>query len=423
MPTIRQPTPLKYAVILIFTAVILFLAVRLIWYSLESVTRPAPGFVAAYAASRLLLEGESVSRFYDDDWFAAQVSRFEPAIYDIYVNPPTAALLMLPFALMPYALARAVWTAVNIIGLVIMFFWLVRQLRFTGVWVPLLALLVLCYQPIYANIAYGQIYLFLLALSLLAWHGYRQQQDGLTGVVLGLMACFKLAGLFLWLLLLAQKRWRAIAWGIATGVGLVLLTLPWLGIAAWERHMVVVMALNSQPERLVTAYQTWLSFTGHFFVWEARWNPAPLFNQPALWGLFNWFGVALFLTVSTAVAYRTRPVTTSAPVSVSTADLLFAAFTILGVVLGPLSLDYHFPLLLLPVFILVAWLRAEGSPARWLLLSLGIVLIAADLPYRSPRLAEGIWAILAYPKLYGSLLLWGLAITGAMRSANLSRRT
>ena len=224
----------------------------------------------------------------------------------------------------------------------------------------------------------------------------------------------KLAGVFIWLLPLQQRRWRVFLVGGAAAAGLLLAT--WPGWPAWEAYLALLRDLSSQPERAVTAYQTWLSWCRHLFTFDAQWNPAPVGEMPALANWVYGLGAAgmVGLTVWLARRVTGSPTATEA---IGPPDLLFAAAVILGLVLSPLSLDYHYSLLLLPVFILLQWSRQAQRPAWrvWLLLLLALVAVAADLPYRSPRLAEGWWALLAYPKLYGALLLWGVALWGSQR--------
>lgn len=412
-----------------FGLALFLLAVRFILFSVEMVGRPTHGFVAAYAASRLLIEGEDMAQLYDDAWFIAQVNRFEPTIGDIYINPPTTALLLLPLAWLPYAPARAVWITLNIIALAIMVFWLARQLRFTGLWLYATFIAVLLFQPVYSNIYLGQVYLFLLGLLLLAWHGYRQEKDSLSGIMLSLMLIFKLAGLFLWPLFLVRKRWRAIAWGVGITTAVILFTWPWMGTAAWQRHVITALESGGKPERLVTAHQSWTSFSGHFFIMDEQWNPAPLFDQAAVGAWLNGLGAVALLAVSLFVVYRAARSPAFRELPHFSGDLSFAIFVILSVILSPLALDYHYPLLLLPLAIAAAYVRAQGAEVvpesglsgsaaprwiggtavYWLILLFAFFLMAADLPYRSPRLADGAWALLAYPKLYGALLLWGFS--------------
>jgi hypothetical protein len=381
--------------------IVMVLAVRFIQFSAAAAVRPSPGFVAAYTAARLVYEGADASQFYDDDWFIAQVGRFEPGIGDIFVNPPTTSLLLLPLAGFDYATARLIWTALNLLGLVAIVGWLLRQLQFKGLWVPAAISFALLYQPFYANMRGGQVYIFLLGLLLLVWHGYRHKKDALLGITLGLMLVLKLATPLLWPLLLVQKRWRALFWGFASAGAVVLLSLPWLGVNAWIRHITIILKSGSRPESAVTAYQTVFSFFRHLLTYDAQWNPDPLLQLPALGAWLPWLAFAVLLGVSLVWAYK-----------VGTHDQLFAAFTILSVILSPWALEHHYPLLFLPLAILTAWVRREPGYWPWVVWGLGLVLIAAPLSYQVPLLTGGRWAFLAYPRLYGALLLWGLALWG-----------
>jgi hypothetical protein len=311
---------------------------------------------------------------------------------------------MLPLASLNYSTARLIWTVFNLFLLALILWWLGRALELRGPWAPAFIAFVLLYQPLYANFYFGQVYVFLLGLLIVAWHGYRQGRDAWLGLALGTMLVLKVAGVLLWTLLLAQRRWRALAWAVTTALLIILLSLPWSGLPAWLRHAEVIFSLGSQPERSVTAYQTLASFFSHLLIFDSRLNPQPLFLAPALGLWLPWLGFALLIGISALWAYLTGP-----------NDLVFAAFVILSLILSPLALDYHYPLLLLPVAVLLAWVRGRSCLLPWLILGTGVALIALDLPYRSPRLTAGAWALLAYPKLYGALLLWVLALLATFR--------
>ncbi len=389
---------------------VLLLAFRLASFTIDAAVRPSNGFAAYYTASRLVADGADVSRFYDNAWFRAEIARHGPAVNDIYnVSPPPTALLLLPLVGLDYTGARIIWTLVNLACLVGAVVWLVRQAGLRGLWVPGFSAFVLLYQPLYANFSQGQVYVLMLVLLMIAWHGYRQRRGWMSGMALGLMLTLKTAGVLLWLLFLVQRRWPALIWGSATALLVGLGSLHWLGIESWRTYFRLLPRLSTQPKIAVTAYQTQLSFFRHLFTFDERWNPAPLLQAPALGTWLPWLGVAAVAGISAHAAYAT-----------DRDDLVFATFVLASVILSPVSLDYHYTLLLLPIAILVAWLGARAWSWPAFVLEISASLIAADLPYRSPRLAAGALALLAYPKLYGAFLLWGLALWashgGAQRS-------
>jgi hypothetical protein len=94
--------------------------------------------------------------------------------------------------------------------------------------------------------------------------------------------------------------------------------------------------------------------------------------------------------------------------------MAFAAFATLSIIFGPLSLDYHYTLALLPLALAASpstWPLLTWRSASWL--AMAAMLIAAPLPYHDRRLEVGALALLGYPKLYGALLLWGFLIAHA----------
>jgi hypothetical protein len=188
-----------------------------------------------------------------------------------------------------------------------------------------------------------------------------------------------------------------------------LATLPWFGLEAWGLSFHASMTLVTGPEPAITAYQTLPGFARHLFV-VGPFSPRPLYASPPLAQLVEYGGAALLLSGATIVSLRAR-----------NRDLSFVAFVMIGLILSPLALDYHYMLALVPIAILAARLARRQRRWLFLILTAAYALIAADLPYRSPALTEGAWAILAYPKLYGALLLWGLAMWEDLSDAGLAR--
>ncbi len=372
----------------------------------SAAVRPSPCFVTHYALARMLLDGENLAGSYDEHAFAAKVSLITPWITDINVNPPTTALLLLPFAGLDHADARVVWTVLSLLLLAATVALWLRAADLRGAWAAGFVALTFLFQPLAANFHMANVYVLLLGLAAVAWHGHRTGNDAALGVALGLMLVIKLAGGLLWLLLLVERRWRALAWAGGTAALAVLGSLPWIGLAAWRADAAILAGVAERPERSVTAYQTVLGFFRHLGSPDPTWNASPLLAAPHV---VPWVasGVSFGLVVALVLAARRKPGD----------DAVFAASLVVSVVLSPLSLDYTYTLLLLPIAAALAQGREARSPWRWAALAVAIFAIAANLPYRSPRLASGAWAILAYPKLYGALLLAGVLLVAAWRSA------
>ncbi len=380
------------------TAIIL--AAYFIFFVVTNASRSTHGFLAYYTASKLLAEGEDVSRFYDNDWFSSNVKRFVPEVYEIYnVNMPTTSLIMLPLAKFDYSTARIMWTIFNFIILFAAVLFLIQKFNYKEFWVPLILILFLSYHPLYVNFLLGQAYIFIFCLLIVAWYAYVSENEKLLGVAIGLIFILKSTSFIFWLFLLVQRRWRSLIWGLLTVSVVILFSLPWIGFDVWQTYAGKITGFVSNPSLSVTAYQTPHSFFHHLTTFNQQWNPEPLINLPLLGNLLSIFSVLIIATVSSLIAFKQNK-----------SKITFGIFVIAGLIISPVSLDYHYTILLLPILLLVSWIRNNPSILLWILLLIFVALIAADTPYSSPRISGGGWAILAYPKLCGAIGLWGLSI-------------
>ncbi len=382
---------------------VLVLLLYFIRLSIDAAQRTSHGYVVLYTSARLVREGAEFSRLYDDGWFGQQTARYDDLYRDIYrPHSPITALILLPLSDLDYAKSRVLWIAFNVALFAAASFRMLRELRVRGTHLLLMIALILLYNPLHVNLELGQSYILMFVLLVVAWVGYRRGDHRALGIALGLLLALKTAGVFLWVLLILQRRWSALAWGIGTAALCALISLPIVGIEAWQTYFREVSYFNGQPFLTITAYQTPTSLFGHLFTYDAQWNPAPLVAAPLLASLLTWGSLLGLMGLTSVVAAQRRH-----------HDLVFAAFVMVSVLIVPLALDYHYMLLLLPIMILVA----QAGWTRWskLVLALAVALIATAIAYRQPALAAGWWALLAYPKLYGALLLWGLAVWQARR--------
>lgn len=379
---------------------VVLLAIRLARFIVRSVEGNAYDFAQYYTAARLAWQRAPGEYLYDGRWFAQrgiELTGIAASPFD--ANPPTTALLLIPFIGLPFTWAHLAWAVITVVCLVSAVAMLAKGLALRGSVLAGFSALVLLYQPLFANIRAGQVYVLLLALLVVAWRGYRRGAQTRLGFALGCLAAFKLAAALLWVLLLAQRRWKALAWAATTVVALGLSSVILLGPWAWPTYVASLPELTTRPGTLLTAFQSLPGFVRHLTIADPRLNPEPLFPAPALapWVL----GAALvaMLAVSLSVTLRAPP-----------ADLAFAVFAAASTVINPQSLDYHYVLLLLPIAILLAWARNQGRTPAPILVGIATFLIAADVQSRSLEMGRGSPALLAYPKLYGAMILWGTAV-------------
>ena len=390
--------------ILWLAAVILL--IYFIYFSFKNSSQPSHGFASYYTASKLLIEGEDVADFYDDNWFSSKVEDYVPGVYEIYlVNMPTTALVFLPVANLDYKTAKIIWSIFSLLFLTVIIGLIISRMKLEGIWLPLVFIILFSFQPLYANISFGQVYIFIFCLFVLAWFAYESGNELLLGVSIGLVFILKTAGIFLLILLVIKKKWRSLLWFFAVAPFLFVVTLPIFGVDSWLAYLNKLLDYSSSPTLSVSAYQTIHSFFHHLFVFDSQWNPAPLINLPYLGKSLTIFFSALILVITIIIAFKNK-----------NSDLAFGSFIIVGIILSPPSIDYHYMLMLISIFIVYDWLIINPSPFLWVIFAISFLLIAASLPYISPKITVGYWALFAYPKLYGALGLWFISLRGSYLS-------
>ncbi|MGE5811819.1 MAG: glycosyltransferase family 87 protein [Ignavibacteria bacterium] len=378
----------------------IILSIYFICFAIQNAGQTSHGFASHYTASALLSKGENIVDFYDDEWFSSMVEEYVPGVYEIYlVNMPTTSLLLLPIANFNYKTAKTFWTIFNILLLTVVFGLIKYKLKLEAVWLPLALIILLAFQPLYANITFGQVYIFIFSLFMVAWFAYESGNELLLGISIGIVFILKSAGIFLLILLVVKKKWKSLLWFFAIVIFLFAVTIPILGIESWSAYLNKLLDYYSSPTLSVTAYQSVHSFFHHLFVFDQQWNPVPLINLPMLGKTMTISFTLIFLIVTIIAAIKSKK-----------EDLVFGSFVIAGIILSPLSIDYHYMLILIPIFILFNRLIKNPSAALWILFVFSYLLIAASIPYISPKVTGGIWAVFAYPKLYGAVALWVLSL-------------
>ena len=136
-----------------------------------------------------------------------------------YTYAPISVLLFTPFAWMPFAAARVLWSVLIFVVLYLVVTLSFRHLGYRITWqlravsasiVVISALL----EPVRSTIWFGQINIFLMALVL--WDLLRPESSRLRGVATGVAAGIKLTPLIFIVYLVAQRRWRSVA-GVVAG--------------------------------------------------------------------------------------------------------------------------------------------------------------------------------------------------------------
>ena len=438
-----HPAPLTTVAVAVL-AFACALAVLIAHVLLPSAARRTHGFVSGYTASRLLLSGGFGPRVYDEGWYMRQVQlQTGWEVQEIFSpNPPTFALLSLPFAwLAPQAGKAAwLWASLAFLGLGV---WLSAKVflqELGGLRLPaliLLAAFALLSGPVVSNFAWGQSYILVFLLLAGALWGLAPTPSGrglaptpsgkglaptpsgrgwplrlaptlpgrerLAGVCLGLALLLKANGALLLIPLLARRRWRVLGWSLGTALGVALAALPWTGWEVWAAYPAAIRAFLADPSVSVSAYQGLYGFLSHLLRYDPTWNPTPLAVLPGLVQPLYLFLLALATAIT---LWLGRQASLSA---------LLAAFVSLNVFFTPIAEEYHFAALLIPLIFLAREFTLPDPPAApafggQLALAGTMLLLGLPMAAISPAHTDGWLALLAYPRLYAGILVWVLTL-------------
>lgn len=159
-----------------------------------------------------------------------------------FLYPPLAAVPFVPLALVPFELARAIWTVILLVVAAIVGFYLLRPVP-PAVRPWAVAAYVL-YLPLIAEITLGNLNLVTLALCLLAWHW--RERAVLGGSTVAVAVGLKLLPVAIPFFFLAAGAGRMVLWAAGTGAGSIMLSWLWLA-EDWRTYVGLVLELAGAP--------------------------------------------------------------------------------------------------------------------------------------------------------------------------------
>ncbi len=405
----------RYGVVVLLLAGCFLLVSRGV---LPGLRAPLGDFANYYTAAQLLVRGEPLARAYQDLlWFQQRIDRLgiEDQLGGFIPHPPPAAVVLTPLTPLPPLAAKQLWTLLNL-ALLAGVIWMLRGLtqpaRVSGEAAPAapgrqsqdglslqwVALLVVLTGPaLWHDLAFGQLYVPLLASLVGCLYFQQRGRPVLSGVLLGLLIPVKYLGAP-WLLYWAWRRqWRLVLAATAAGLALVVLTLGLAGPEPFTVFLQEVLPRHLSGEiqdPFASRFQSWNSLYRRLFVADPLSNPQPAAQLPLLatflgqatfWLLFLWLLAGLSRRGATTRRDSAR-------------DCAW----ILSVLLlaSPAGASYHFLLLALPGTVFVARLIRAGRPRDATVVV--VMLVSVNLPHYLylESWAEG-WAnLLAYPRLW-----------------------
>lgn len=155
----------------------------------------------------------------------------------VFVSPPFVALLLSPFASLPKDVVFAGWSITGLLAVLGALRLVERDLL-----VAQAPRLVFSFVYLWASVFLGQVNLFVLAGLLLALGSRR---DAVSGLGLALAIAMRASPAAFALVLVLDRRWRALAWAAAGMAGVVLLQpVHWVTFVRIAREAAVLPTLD-----------------------------------------------------------------------------------------------------------------------------------------------------------------------------------
>lgn len=283
----------------------------------------------------------------------------------LFVSPPYWSLFFVPFAMLPYPLAVALLWVTSACLLFAMAHVLRNELpslRAIGT-TPRLVLLALCFFPVLFSFLNGQTSMIVLAPITAFFVLLRRQRDFAAGLMIGLLAVKPQLAFGPVIILVAARRWRALA-GAAITAGLWLV----LGLLLMPNAMATYRVVAPELFAFLRSedYETW-GQTSLYGLATLLIDPL----SPTVGGLVGNLFVAAAAITNAVLVHRT-PWTPGS----RRWDLAIAGSIALGLISSPHLFLYDASLFVLPLAIVVARLDGEKEGA---LLDGGPVLVASAL--------------------------------------------
>lgn len=158
---------------------------------------------------------------------------FRPGPGGLYLYSPLPALLIVPLTWLGLGAATMVWAIAHVAALLgaSLLLPVSPRVRLAVIGVGGLSL------PAISDVTLGNVSLFVTALSMVAWRFADRPAAGAT-IALAMSMRPTLGVLLGWWAL--RRRWRPLAWALGSGVALVALSLPFVGVAGYLDYLAVL---------------------------------------------------------------------------------------------------------------------------------------------------------------------------------------
>jgi len=295
-------------------------------------------------------------------------------------HPPPVAIISLPLGLLTYEQAAVAWFLFEIGCLIasvyLLLRWLGRRPRLA--FTLFIALLVLGWNPVWEELATGQLMILLLALLLGSWHAFRSGNAIRGGILLGCVVALKLVAWPIVIFLALRRDWRAVGAAIGTAIAANLAAVLLMG---FDRVVYYYLHVGASISSLYRAYEL------NFSMWTIGWRvfegtgaevlygveAPPLVSAPALAGCVALVMPLILLSVGLLMAMRARSF-----------DASFGILVCASILVNPITWMHYLVLASIPIVIAGRYLFDLHFPKKesYIAISIGLLLFLSHRQLR-----------------------------------------
>ena len=316
-------------------------------------------FPSYYVSARMLSEQKDLSVLYDNNLFNQKIKEYgiegrgQFALY-----PPPNALLLLPLASFDPLTAKRVWLTINIF-LVFLAGILIKKITQLS-FVQSLNILLITGFALANDLFLGQVYLFCTVLLLLGYLFSMRNKILISSLSWGAVMALKYVPLIFLPVLFLKKKWKVLAGIITVFCVIHFFCIPFFGIPEYIKFFKSVFISHASGNLYEGSpysfhYQSWESFLDNLFVYDAKFNPHPVFNFIAGHILFKSMIFSLVISILVFFYIRTKN-------SKYFFEITVSLLVISLLILEPGSATYHNLFLVLPFVILFKLLIEFNLP-------------------------------------------------------------
>ena len=321
-------------------------------------------------------------------------------------HPPFNALLFLPFSFLPYNKAFVVLGVMSLILLLLINQLVVRGLELNNEWFLNYACFTLCWYPVLCCLILGQSSMIIAACLIGGWFNLRLKKEYIAGFLFAIATLMKLFPGLVLLYLLILKQWRALIAMVSFIVIGLSLTAFIVGLDDMRTYAVIMVFRDIDDYRGYVLNHSIGGIVTRLFGKPMGWFE-PLVELPYIASL-------LIILLSIGILIYTTLKLREMAAKKERADDAFALTLVTMLLLSPITWSHIFPVLILPMGLLLREYIDEPSPKTLrlflfilFLVSLPDVIIARSLmsiyyPFKMPLYGR----ILTLGPSVGIVFLW-----------------